>query len=301
MTALSLRLVRYGLLSLGLIAFTSASWGDTMERLRSNKKIVVAYSKTSSPFSLEDANGQPVGYAIDICSYIIDAMRKRLNLSDLKVEYVTPALQERLEGVRSGKIDMGCGSTARNAERLRLVDFSRALYIGPLRTLVKSNTPWNSFKDLGGKTLAVPMGTESEKVARRLDAEASLKLVYKLTKTSPEGFEALKRGAADAFMMDDVVLATLRSYTERPEDFRFLDDMQGISEIGILLPKGDAAFKAFVDQELVRLMREGEAVKLYNKWFQSPIPPLGKNLNLPLNRFLREHFKYPTDGFIVGR
>ncbi len=297
----SLRFWRLATLCIMLPALASLASAGAIDRIKANKKVVIAYSRTSSPFSLDDENGQPVGYGMDMCSRVVESLRKKLGVSDLKVEYVTPPLQERLEGVKTGRIDMGCGSTARTEERLQVVEFSLAYFIGPLRTIVKSNSPVQHFKDLARKTMALPSGTEAEKVARTLDMQSSLNFKYKITKTSPEAFAAVGDGSADGFMMDDVMLATLRANSAHPEDFRLLTDIHAISEVGILLPKNDPAFKALVDQELVRVMREGEAARLYDKWFQSPIPPQGKNLALPLNQFLREHFKYPADGYIKGR
>ena len=68
-----------------------------------------------------------------------------------------------------------------------------------------------------------------------------------------------------------------------------------VEPYAIMLPKGDAAFKKIVDDEMRRIILSGEINTLYKKWFQSPIPPKGINLDLPMPFMLRESFKYPSD------
>ena len=51
----------------------------------------------------------------------------------------------------------------------------------------------------------------------------------------------------------------------------------------------------YVDAAVMNLMKSGEIEKIYNKWFMSPIPPKGINLNLPMSAALKKAVASPTD------
>jgi glutamate/aspartate transport system substrate-binding protein len=59
--------------------------------------------------------------------------------------------------------------------------------------------------------------------------------------------------------------------------------------------KDDPAFKAIVDETLAALMKSGEFTALYRKWFESPIPPRGVNLQFPMTDLLKARVANPSD------
>jgi len=61
------------------------------------------------------------------------------------------------------------------------------------------------------------------------------------------------------------------------------------------LRKDDPAFKAVVDEAVKGLMKSGEIDKLYAKWFMSPIPPKGINMNFAMSDHLKALIKAPND------
>jgi glutamate/aspartate transport system substrate-binding protein len=110
-----------------------------------------------------------------------------------------------------------------------------------------------------------------------------------------EGFAMLQAGRADAFLMDEAVLYGLRAKSDKPDDWLVVGEPMPNEVYACMLRKDDAAFKAAVDRGLTALMQSGEALKIYRRWFQSPIPPKGLNLNWPPPQGLLELYRAPSD------
>ena len=63
----------------------------------------------------------------------------------------------------------------------------------------------------------------------------------------------------------------------------------------MMLRKDDPQFKALVDKSIGAVMKSGEINKIYAKWFTTPIPPKGLNINFPMTPPIEEAFKNPSD------
>jgi glutamate/aspartate transport system substrate-binding protein len=107
--------------------------------------------------------------------------------------------------------------------------------------------------------------------------------------------EMVIRGEADAYVGDDAILAGVRANSPLRDDLVFLDESLATEPYGIILPHGDTAFKALVDESIVALMRSGEFAKIYDKWFMNPIPPNGANLQMPMSEKLKAVIANPND------
>lgn len=105
----------------------------------------------------------------------------------------------------------------------------------------------------------------------------------------------LQSGRAAAFMEDDILLASLKARTPDPASYTFLPETYALVPYGLMLPKGDAELKALTDDVLKGMMASGAFTKLYAKWFESPIPPNGDNLNFPMSDALKERVAHPSD------
>jgi glutamate/aspartate transport system substrate-binding protein len=110
-----------------------------------------------------------------------------------------------------------------------------------------------------------------------------------------ESFLTLQSGRAVAFMLDDALLAGERAKARKPEDWVIVGTPQSKEAYGMGMRKGDDDFKKLVDETIAQAETSGEAAKLYQKWFQSPIPPKGLNLDLPISDDMKELFKHPND------
>lgn len=274
---------------------TPASAADTLARIREARTITVAYREASVPFSYLDANKKPIGYAVDLCLRIADAVKRELKLSQLDIEYlpVTPAT--RIAAITDGKADLECGSTTNNAERRQQVAFTIPHFIAMTRMVVRTDSGIKNWSDLRGRRVATTRGTTTVKLLNERDKVRSLDLKLVEGRDHAESFGLVEQGQAEAFTMDDVLLYGLRANVPRPGDFAIVGEPLSAEPYAIMLRKDDLAFKALADREMARLINDGEIYKIYDKWFRSPIPPKGANLDMRMSYLLRDSLRYPTD------
>ena len=291
-TAFALHAVCGALLILSSLPATAAS---TLDKVAKSGVVSLGYRDNSLPFSYLNADKRPIGYSIDICLKIVDAIKRDLKRNDLAVKYVPVSAATRLTALTSGEIDLECGSTTSTAERRKQVASTIPTFVAAVRLLAPSKSGIKSIYDLGGKTVVTTKGTSSEALFNDLNKNHTLRANLVLGKDHNESFALLEAGKADAFMMDDVLLATLRASSKDPDKYALTRDPLTIEPLAIMLRKDDAAFKKLVDSELHRAITQGEINILYRKWFESPIPPNQINLKLPMSYLLRDSFKAPTD------
>ena len=268
---------------------------SSLEKIAKSGTILLGYREAASPFSYVDDNKRPIGYSIDICLKITEAIKRELKRPDLSVKYtpVTPA--NRIQALSDGLIDIECGSTTSTAERRKQVASTIPTFVAATRLLVRDNSGIKSIYDLSGKNVVTTQGTSSEKLFNDLNKNQTLRATLLFGKDHSESFSMLENGKADAFIMDDVILASLRAASKTPDKFVITRDALTIEPLSIMLRKDDPAFKKLVDGELHRAITQGEITTLYRKWFESPIPPKQINLKLPMGYLLRDSFKAPTD------
>lgn len=265
-----------------------------LERVAAGGKLVVAYRESSVPFSYV-ADGKPIGYAMDLCLHLADAVRKRTGRKDMPVEFllVTPA--NRVQMVEQGKADMECGSTTNNAERRQKVEFTIPHFITGARLLVKAASPIDRIEDLVGKKLVSTQGTTPLKAVEQANRERLLGLSILSAPDHAKAVEMVERGEADAFLMDDVLLYGLAANRADPKALKVVGRFLTTEPLAIMLPKNDPAFKKLIDDEMRHLITSREIYGIYDKWFMRPIPPKGVALNMPVSYLLRDFWKYPTD------
>ncbi|MEF9996379.1 MAG: transporter substrate-binding domain-containing protein, partial [Burkholderiaceae bacterium] len=114
-------------------------------------------------------------------------------------------------------------------------------------------------------------------------------------KDHAESMQLLASDRVAAFVMDDVLLAGQIANQAKPDDYIIIKESLRTEPYGPMIRKDDAQFKALVDKTLGALMKSGDIDKIYTKWFTSPIPPKGVNLNFPQSPALKEAFKNPND------
>jgi len=265
-----------------------------LERVAAGGKLVVAYRESSVPFSYV-ADGKPIGYAMDLCLHLADAVRKKTGQKNMPVEFllVTPA--NRVQMVEQGKADMECGSTTNNAERRQKVEFTIPHFITGARLLVKAASPIDRIEDLVGKELVSTQGTTPLKAVEQANRERLLGLSILSAPDHAKAVEMVERGEADAFLMDDVLLYGLAANRADPKALKVVGRFLTTEPLAIMLPKNDPAFKKLIDDEMRHLITSREIYGIYDKWFMRPIPPKGVALNMPVSYLLRDFWKYPTD------
>jgi len=267
----------------------------TLKKIKDTNTIVVGHRESSIPFSYYDDKQQVVGYAMDLCGKVVDAVKKQLNLPNLQVKLNPVTSQTRIPLMTNGTIDMECGSTTNSIERQKQVAFGVAYYVTEIRMVTKANSGIKSLADLNGKAVVTTTGTTSDRLIREHEKGQHIDVKNIYGKDHAESFLMVETDRAAAFVMDDILLAGLVANAKNPKDYVIVGETLRVEPYGVMMRKDDAAFKKLVDDTLTGLMKSGEAEKLYNKWFLSPIPPKGVNLNLPMSPQLREAFQNPTD------
>jgi len=278
-----------------LIFSCAAQAAGTLEKIAQSGSITLGFRNSSLPLSYLDGNKRPIGYSIDICLKIVEAVKRELKRPDLVVKFAEVNSANRMNALIAGEIDLECGSSSITAERVKLVSFAMPSFITAIRMIVREGGGIKSISNLAGKTVVTTKGTTSEKLFNDLNQLRSLGATLVLAKDHAESFAMLEAGKADAFIMDDVLVYSLRASAKDPAKYTLTRDSLSHEAIAIMLRKDDPAFKKVADTEVVRLITQGEMRTIYRKWFESPIPPNSVNLGMPPSYMLSEHFKAPGE------
>ena len=267
----------------------------TLEKIKRDGSISVAYRESSIPFSYLDDKAQPVGFGWEICGKVVDEVKKATGRNDLKVSTQAVTSANRIPLLVNGTIDIECGSTTNNSDRGKQVAFATNYFYTGTRLLVKAGSPVKALSDLAGKKVVSTTGTTNLRIMRALNEEKRLGFELIGAKDHSESQLVVQTGRADAFAMDDILLYGLAASAANPAEWAVVGEAIQVEPYAIMVRKDDPAFKALVDGVLARLMDSGEFERLYRKWFQSPIPPKGVNLNAPMPQELRDNLKAKSD------
>jgi glutamate/aspartate transport system substrate-binding protein len=293
------RLVQLALAGLACAGFVAATPAQeltgTLKKIKDTGVVKVGHRDASVPFSYLDDNQRPVGYSMDLCAKIVDAVKAQLKMPGLKVEYVPVTSQTRIPILTGGNIDIECGSTTNTKERQKQVSYAYTTFYTGTKLVVKKASGIKSYKDLKGKTVVVTQGTTNERAIKSLNDAENLGMSFIHAKDHNESFLTVDTGRAVAFPMDDILLYGLVAQSKNSKDWAVVGDYLSPDPYGIMIRKDDPQWQAFVNKVIGGLMKSGEIRKIYAKWFQSPIPPKGINLNLPVSSKLEELFKNPDN------
>ncbi len=272
-----------------------AQSGPVLDRVKSGGAIIIAHREASVPFSYFDADKKPVGYAVDLCLKLAQAVGNKMGVKNVPTTFLAVTPANRIDTIAQGKADMECGGTTNNKERREKVSFTVPHYITGVRMLVKANEKVERIEDLAGRTIAVTKGSTAQKAVDTANKERLIGVKLAEVKDHTEAVDLVEKGMAAAYMTDDVILFSLAATRADPKSLKVVGKFLTIEPLAIMLPKNDPEFKKIVDEEMKRLIRTREAYAIYDKWFTQPIPPKGITLNLPASYLLRDFWKYPTD------
>jgi ABC-type amino acid transport substrate-binding protein len=267
----------------------------TLDKVKDSGVITLAYRESSIPFSYLDDKAQPVGFGVDICDRIVDEIKKVTGRADLKVQRQAVTSANRIPLLTNGTIDLECGSTTNNSDRAKQVTFATNYFYTGTRFLVKSDSGIKGLADLNNKIVVSTTGTTNFKVMRTILTEQKLPIELIGAKDHAESALLVQSGRASAFAMDDILLYGLRASAQNPAELAVVGDPIQVEPYAIMMRKDDPGIKKLVDGVLAAQMKSGEFERLYRKWFMSPIPPKGINLNAPMGKELIENMKALSD------
>ena len=268
----------------------------TLKNIKETGAITLGHRDSSIPFSYLDDNQKPIGFAMDICYKIVDAVKKELKLDKLEVKLNPVTSSTRIPLLANGTIDLECGSTTNNAERQKQISFTNTHFLTASRFVSKKSSKINSIDDLKGKPVVSTSGTTNIKQLTEANAARNLGVNIIPAKDHAEAFLMVETDRAVAFVMDDILLASLVAGSKEPDAYVISKDAFSKPEpYGIMLRKDDPAFKKVVDGATAAFYQSADSQKLYDKWFMQKIPPKGLNLNAPISAELKHEFAKPSD------
>src|ERR1700730_3304578 len=268
----------------------------TLKKIKETGTITIGYRDFSIPFSYLDDSQKPIGFAIDICYTIVEAVKQELKLDKLQVEFNPVTSSTRIPLLANGTIDMECGSTTNNADRLKQVAFTNTHFLTATRFVSKKSSKISSIDELKGKPVVSTSGTTNIKQLTEANAARNLDINIIPAKEHAESFLMVETDRAVAAVLDDILLASFVAGSKDPDGYVISKDAFSKPEpYGIMLRKDDPAFKKVADSATAALYTSGEGQKLYDKWFMQKIPPKGLNLNTPIGAELKHEFAVPSD------
>ena len=257
-----------------------------LKRIKDRGVISVGHREAAVPFAYIKY-GKVQGYSIDLCDLFVEKIKKNLKMPDLKVRHVPITSQTRLALIANGTIDMECGATTNNLTRQKQVDYLPITFITGTKIASKKGSGITEIEDLDGKAIALAQGTTNEKAVKRVMREKGIKIKIIPVKDHGQGWSALETGRVDAYATDDVLLYGLISKSKNPDQFQVTGRFLSFDPYGILVPRNDSTFRRLGTVVLADLMRSGEMLAIYNKWFN----PGPTNLHMPLSDMLKTAFE----------
>jgi len=268
-----------------VVAYTS----PTLKRIDETRVVRLGYRTSSPPFAFVDAAQKPVGYSLDLCEIVVDEIAREVG-KELRVEFRAVTPENRFELVRSGEVDLECGSTTNSAERRQVVAFSPTMFVTGTKLLVRRGSGIRTLSDLAGKTIVLTRGTVQEGSIPKIAERQKLPIKFLFAADHNESFQMLAAGKADAFANDDVQLFGMLAHTRSASDFRVVGDFLTYADYALTLRKDDPEFAEVVDRAFHKLAGSREIVAIYERWFMKSLPS-GERLNLRMSPHLEEIFR----------
>lgn len=270
-------------ITLLFVLLSAASYADnhakTLERVAETGVFRIGYVPDAPPVSFEDASGNAVGYAIDLCRHIASAVQREAGLENLDIEY-TPliSIESRLAAVENGDIDIECSPTTVTLSRRERVDFTLMTFITGTALLSRRSNPIDSVDDIADAKVAVLRGTTTEDVMRRAIEVNEFDAELVLTDSHDEGMQLLNDNDVKGYAADR---STLIGQVFRNENARNQYAMTrtalSFEPFAMMIPRGDTEFRLVADKALASLYRSVRIRRIYHEWFGrygEPLSPI---------------------------
>jgi len=264
---------------------TPVELAGTLAKVRAAGAVTLAYRESSVPFSYVSKRGEPIGYSIELCKKLAEALGEAIG-RELALRWLPVTSETRLGAIVSGSADLECGSTTNNLERQQQVAFSPIIFVAGTKLLVKRGSPIRSYRNLGGKTVVVTAGTTNEGAMQEIARRSKIDLRLITSKDHAQSYAELAAGKADAFATDDVLLYGLLAQNRTQKEFQVVGEFLSYDPYGIVFRKGDAQLAELVKRAFHDLAEDGEIERQYKRWFLQRLPDSGnpgQSLDLPMS------------------
>jgi glutamate/aspartate transport system substrate-binding protein len=246
----------------------------TLKKVKESKSFTIGFREASFPFAYYDDAKKPVGFAVELCTRIAEAVKAQLAIPDMQIKYLPVNPQTRIPLLTNGTIDIECGSTTNNLTRQQQVDFTYSFYVTGGRLLASKASGVKDIVDLKGKVVGVAAGTSNEKVLKEWIDKLKIETRIVTVRDHAEGMLSLETGRIDAYAHDEVGAFSLLSKSAQKDKFHVIGRLLSFDPYGLMIRRDDSAFKLVANRTLAMIFRSDEILPLYKKHFDPFSIPL---------------------------
>ena len=249
----------FTILAIGLAAAlgSATAHADQLSDIKARGTLVCGTLGTAEPFSFQDTKTrQIVGYDIDMCAKVADALGVKLEVKPMAVEARVPELLQ-------GRVDILAANLGWTKERAQQIDYSSSYFVSQQKVLVAADSGITTLDQLAGKKVSALKGSSSEQGVRRVIPTAQT-VTFQDTSSA---FLAVAQGKVDALCASELALVKLRKQAESSTPMAIIEKSVFVEPWGLGIRKGETAFKAEVNKTLAGMDASGEADKVFAKWF----------------------------------
>jgi len=244
-----------------------------LKRIVETKSIAIAYRDDAIPFSFKDDKSQITGFSVDVCKRVVNSIALQFKIQNLEIKWVPVTANTRFDAVTRGQADMECGSSTVSLSRMKEVDFSSYIFIESTGLLVKEASGLRKLADMAGRKIAVIAGTTNESAINFQLKRRMINADVTSYRSRDEALAAFEAGKADAFAWDKLMLVGAAAKTKGSNPLLLLAEDYSFEPYGIVLPRGDTAFRLAVNTGLSQLYRSAEIDDIFKSWFVELGPP----------------------------
>ena len=227
---------------------------SSIEQIKKNDVIRIAVFADNPPFGYVDSQGKNQGFDIEIAKHVA----KDLLGDENKIEYVVTEAANRVEFLRSGKVDVVLASFSVSPERQQVVDFAEPYLKASLGISSPKTKPITDIKQLENKTLIVNKGSTSDIYFTKNYPKVKLLKFEQNT----DAFNALKDGRGDAISQDSTY--ALAWTAENPAFVVGIPQIGNEDFIAPAVKKGNTELLNWLNTEIKTLRNNGEIQKIYD-------------------------------------
>jgi ABC-type amino acid transport substrate-binding protein len=244
----------------------------TLERIKNDKAIRLAYREDAPPFSLKNNLGEPSGFMVDLCRAVAKKLTQQLKIPSLSVVYVPVTSVNRFDAIKDHKADILCEPTSETLSRREIVDFSIPTFVDGASLMIRADGP-HDLQSMAGKKIGVLAGTTTKEALLNSLKDAGVNAEVVEAKTHADGLAMLDDDKITAYFGDRSILAFLIKESKAPDKLMLADDFLTVEPYALALPHGDEAFRLAVDRALSHIYRSDEIDQIFQTTFAGQAKP----------------------------
>ena len=257
--------------AVALLLAAQVAHADVIDRIRESGTIRLAHRTDAAPFASLDAAGQPVGYSVELCRRVAEAIRTSMPDRPPTIQFVPVTALDRFDAITQGRADLLCEATTVTLGRREQLDFSLYTYVTGAGVIVRRGAPTTPTLQ-GPRTLGVLMGTTTEAAIRRLAANPGARLTLVPVESHDVAIGALRARQIDAYVADRDLLVEMLAARGNPADILIADEFLTVEVYALAMRRGEDRLRLIADRTIAGLYRSGEILEVFRRWMPAPEP-----------------------------